>query len=234
MSLKKLEVIDREKIEKRGEGKKYAILMAGLKLFGELGLNGTSVRMIADEANANIAAIAYYFSSKENLYLEVVKYIGEQCSQHIVEMKTKLDDSKDMGSLTKEEALSLLEFVQVSMLRMFIERDDPKAWAQIIMREQAKPTEAFDTLYEQFMRPMQLLTSRCVAILLDLPPDHIQVKVKLHTLVGQVLVFLVSRESFLRHLGVEKIDNAQMEEIEKVVIDNIRLCAVPSTAKTHV
>jgi len=47
------------------------LLDAAEELFCERGFEGTSVRDIAASANCNIAAVNYYFGSKEKLYLEV-------------------------------------------------------------------------------------------------------------------------------------------------------------------
>jgi AcrR family transcriptional regulator len=49
------------------------ILAAAASLFAAHGFDGTSVRMIAEEAGANQAAINYYFHSKDNLYHEILK-----------------------------------------------------------------------------------------------------------------------------------------------------------------
>lgn len=48
------------------------------KLFAENGLEGTSVRAIAEKAGANIAAVNYYFGSKENLYREVLMFVAKR------------------------------------------------------------------------------------------------------------------------------------------------------------
>jgi AcrR family transcriptional regulator len=44
------------------------------RLFSEYGFNGVSLRAITDEAQVNIAAVNYYYGSKQNLYAEVVKH----------------------------------------------------------------------------------------------------------------------------------------------------------------
>ena len=49
------------------------ILAVSRLLFAEIGFNGTSIREIAKQADVNVSAVNYYFSSKENLYEEVLK-----------------------------------------------------------------------------------------------------------------------------------------------------------------
>ena len=45
-----------------------------MKLFGQKGFEGTSVREIASGADVNPAMISYYFGSKEKLFRDLVEY----------------------------------------------------------------------------------------------------------------------------------------------------------------
>ena len=53
--------------------KKEELLDAAEELFGELGFEGTSVRMLAKKAGVNIAMVSYYFGSKEKLFEALVE-----------------------------------------------------------------------------------------------------------------------------------------------------------------
>ena len=44
------------------------LLKAGRLLFARRGYDGTSVKEIADQANANVALVSYHFGGKEGLY----------------------------------------------------------------------------------------------------------------------------------------------------------------------
>lgn len=67
----------------KGEQAKKQLIAAALAQFGEYGMNATT-REIAAQAGQNIAAITYYFGSKEDLYLAcaqwIADFIGEQFS----------------------------------------------------------------------------------------------------------------------------------------------------------
>ncbi len=64
------------------------LIAAALAQFGEYGMNATT-REIAARAGQNIAAITYYFGSKEDLYLAcaqwIADFIGEQFRPHAEE-----------------------------------------------------------------------------------------------------------------------------------------------------
>ena len=53
------------------------LLEAAGEIFAEKGFEGGQVRKIKDRADVNIAAVNYYFRSKEHLYIEAVK--GASC-----------------------------------------------------------------------------------------------------------------------------------------------------------
>lgn len=50
-----------------------ALIKAGRKLFAKNGLDGVTVRDIAQEAEVNVAAISYHFEGKEGLYRAVIE-----------------------------------------------------------------------------------------------------------------------------------------------------------------
>ncbi len=54
-----------------GEQSRSRLMQAGLRLFAAQGFAKTSTREIAEAANANIAAISYYFGDKAGLYRAV-------------------------------------------------------------------------------------------------------------------------------------------------------------------
>lgn len=54
--------------------RREAILSAAMKLFGQKGFEGTSVREIASLAEVNPAMISYYFGSKEKLFEKLVEH----------------------------------------------------------------------------------------------------------------------------------------------------------------
>ncbi len=54
--------------------KREIILSTAMKLFGQKGFEGTSVREIASGADVNPAMISYYFGSKEKLFEKLVEH----------------------------------------------------------------------------------------------------------------------------------------------------------------
>ncbi len=59
-------------------GNRSRLLQAATDAFAEQGFEGTSLRAIADTAGVSFQLIAYYFGSKEELWVETVDYLFER------------------------------------------------------------------------------------------------------------------------------------------------------------
>lgn len=60
-----------------GEARREAILDAGLAVFSGVGLHGASVEQLAEKAGLSKTNLLYYFPSKEELYLAVLRRVLE-------------------------------------------------------------------------------------------------------------------------------------------------------------
>ncbi|HQV98800.1 MAG TPA: TetR family transcriptional regulator [Bacteroidia bacterium] len=72
--------------------KKERILEVSEELFAEFGYDRTSVRMIAQKANINIAMISYYFGSKELLFTELVEYRALSFRLRLQDIQKEIED----------------------------------------------------------------------------------------------------------------------------------------------
>jgi AcrR family transcriptional regulator len=58
----------------RGNGRSEAILAVALRLFSEQGYTGVSIKHISQACRINSALIYYYFTNKDHLFVEALKY----------------------------------------------------------------------------------------------------------------------------------------------------------------
>lgn len=224
MPIKSLEKPDQKLLGKRGEGTRYALLMAGLELFGEYGVKATSTRMLAESSGTNVAAIPYYFGSKEGLYKAVVGYIVERMRAHIGEPGREAQQMMEAGKISKKQARGALQQLMAAFAGVFVESDEPKAWVRIVMREQSQPTEAFDILYYGQMQRVQKILARLVAVVVDLDPEGDEAKLRAHALFSQILGFLIAREGLLRQLGSKTLQEKHVGMIYRVLSMHIDAC----------
>ncbi len=224
MTLKGNKKQNKEFQRKRGETTKQALIKAGLELFSKHGLNVTSTRMLSKKSGANISAIPYYFRSKEGLYYAVVTYISEQMEKHVGYIVDEINERMSKEKLSKEEANKEYHRLINAFISFFIGTDEPKVWTQILHREQAHPTEAFEILYNKTIKKTQKIFTVLCGVLIDLPSDSLEVKIRVHALSGQILGFLVHQEELLRDLGVKKLSKTHIVYIRTILNAHIEVC----------
>ena len=117
------------------------------ELFAKHGFHNTTVRMISKQANVNVAAVNYYFRSKENLYVEVFQDAFKSLYKSFDGALQEVVDEVSW----KEEIDKWLTFV----LTLFLS-DEPRysLVRQIVAHERNSPTQLCKNLYDDFFIPV--------------------------------------------------------------------------------
>lgn len=68
----------RQDLAKKRDELRSQIMSAAVAVFAEQGLNGASTQAIADQCGISKTKLHYYISGKEDLYVEVLKYIVDE------------------------------------------------------------------------------------------------------------------------------------------------------------
>ncbi|WP_423191365.1 transcriptional regulator CecR, partial [Citrobacter koseri] len=136
----------------KGEQAKSQLIAAALAQFGEYGLHATT-RDIAAQAGQNIAAITYYFGSKEDLYLAcaqwIADFIGAQFRPHAEEAERLFAQPQPDRAAMRELILRACK----NMI-MLLTQDDTVNLSKFISREQLSPTAAYQRVHDQVLNPL--------------------------------------------------------------------------------
>ena len=112
------------------------------QVFSEKGFEASTVREICQLASVNIAAIHYHFGDKERLYIEAVKQAN--CQQGVVQFDWPA------GCPPEQKLADMVSH----MVEMMLAENAPSWHIELMMRELARPTNACQTLVEEFISPM--------------------------------------------------------------------------------
>ena len=199
------------------------LLNTAIDQFGRQGLEGASTRAIAAAAKTAMSSITYHYGGKEGLYRAAAQYIGAQIAARFASVLAETREPRKLEPVAAQEAVVALADRFLSMMLSA----ESAPWARFIVREQMEPTAAFEVLWGEFM---QRLSEHLVQLVLRAGHGrwgHAEARVRAVALIGQVLVFRVSRATALRVTGWQDIGPAQAAEIRRVVHAHVRaiLCA---------
>ncbi|HBC5557150.1 transcriptional regulator CecR [Proteus mirabilis] len=208
----------------RGELAKRQLLEAACEIFGKNGPDGATTRQIAQAAKQNIAAIAYYFGSKEGLYLAVAQYIADLIRIDFEPTVAQLDDFLEKTNPTEHlpllQKLIIDSFLQYA--RLVLDKSNVHI-SRIMAREQLVPTEAYSLIHQQALSPLLTRVNRLLALYIGLDPTLPKTMLHTHAILGEVLSFRLVRETILRQTGWDRIGKQEYEIISNTLKVHITL-----------
>ena len=204
------------------DGARERLVAAGLAIFGEYGFHAATTRRIADRAGVNLAAIPYYFGTKEKLYLAVAEHIAVQAHRYmepVLDAARRAADDPDAPPEKLQATLLLLLDRFATFLLSPRTSDDV---GRFVLKEQLAPTAAFDILFENAMKHMQQAVAALLGRLLARSPASPEIRLRANMFLGQVVMFRATHALTLRSLGHEAYDESDRELIRALIADHSR------------
>ncbi len=191
------------------------LLDVAIDQFGLHGVEGASTRAIAAAAETTMSAITYHYGGKEGLYLAAARHIADQIGgrmESTIAAATKSCGENTTPRVAIEAILNILDrFGQIMV------DDDSAAWARFVTREQMQPTKAFDILYGTFMSPMLDFLSNMLVRIGGSRMDMAEARLRVISIIGQVLVFRVARATLYRAMDWTEVDADNAREIREII-----------------
>ncbi|MDR2226130.1 transcriptional regulator CecR [Providencia rettgeri] len=208
----------------RGENAKLQLLLTAADVYGEQGLDGATTRKIAQASGQNIAAISYYFGSKEGLYLAVAKMIAKNIKESFHDVFSAIDHflNQPVNERTPQEALDLLQKTVIAYNYFQLEKKN-LSFSRILAREQLNPTEAYTIIHEQALGPIHSRLNRLIAVYIGADPNHLTTLIHTHAILGETLSFRIARETLLRQTGWKHINENEFKIINQVLIEHTNI-----------
>lgn len=206
-------------VTSRGELAKKTLITAAIAQFGEYGLHATT-RDIAAHAGQNIAAITYYFGSKEELYIACAQWIADFINHNFHQ---QVADAKALLELHDTDKAKVRELIHTACMRMIglLTADETLNLSKFISREQLSPTPAYQLIHDQVIAPMHSHLTCLVGRYTGRDPNDTETILHTHALLGQILAFRLGRETILLRTGWPTFDQACVQQISSVVLSHV-------------
>ncbi|MCP4642764.1 MAG: CerR family C-terminal domain-containing protein [bacterium] len=193
-------------MEQEPSGTKLILMMSAGELFADHGLEGTSVRTIAEKADVNIAAINYHFGSKENLYSEVLQHVADRLRdtfvQELVDEEARLD--------TREKiAASIAELIRLRFDRYF-SAELPGWYSKLLIRSLLEPSPALQVIAKRIFRP-DLAALRKIVLLAQPSMSVREADMMAFSLTGQIAFYSFAQLPIMMILRKECYDASFLE-----------------------
>lgn len=207
----------------KGEQARRKLLLAALQKIGAKGYENASVREIAEEAGQNVAAIAYYFGTKDKLYAAVLEGIGEYLRGVFEQVSADSRQMLEEGRLEPEMARGIIKRMMRTLLGEQLGSGEFEKIRLVMLREQAAPSENFELLYQAALKPLHELFTRAMCIATGEDPASTEVIFRTHAMFGQVLAFTLARATLLRRLGTTRLEAADVAAIAEILDQHVDL-----------
>ncbi len=213
----------REIVPQRGDATRKRLIGAAIEIFGVNGFDGTSTRMLAERAQANLGAIPYYFGGKAGLYRAAAQHIADGLSAKMIATVTEVESALKDRNLAHSELFELLDRLMVrTFAAIVLGSKEADSWCYFIVREQMQPREGFEILYRSVMARIQKLCVALVARILEVPEDDPRCSIRAMTIMGEIMIFRTARAATLKRLGWSRFTADRLAEVQAVLSENFR------------
>lgn len=196
-----------KKIE--NENSKQRILQAATKLFAAQGFEGTSIRQICKEADANICMISYFWGGKQELYNGIIEDLIEKQTEYA---KTFIDFDIEPSSLDKTSQINLLMTVIDKIIEYFYSEKISKDLLIFLLKAQQNEKSAINS-------PAFMYLKKLIGAIFNKPENDREIIFKTVFIISQFNSPKILPNFSLYPLGQDDF----IQEDIKIIKENVKL-----------
>jgi TetR/AcrR family transcriptional regulator, regulator of cefoperazone and chloramphenicol sensitivity len=187
------------------------VLEAAAQLFAERGYQNVTIRDICAAADANVAAVNYYFHDKLGLYKAVIEMVADAMD------RAKRDALETGEGRSAEDRLRT--YISGFLSRVFEKDKKTSCIEGLIGREMAEPSPAFELIVKRGIIPHSQRLGDVIAELAGIPADDPRIRFCNASIQAQCL-FYRSAEPVMRYMIPDlKITPQFIEKIAQQISD---------------
>jgi TetR/AcrR family transcriptional regulator, regulator of cefoperazone and chloramphenicol sensitivity len=195
------------------------IMETSIRLFGEHGFKGVSVRDISAAAGVNIAAVSYHFGSKQGLYRTLFETVMDEDEDRFREQMANVATLLGRAGADRALLAAAVEILVGGMVGRIATYEHTHWFSVLLARELALPGELFELLYRRRAEPIMALMTRVVTAALGLPQGEPSGRLAANVLYGQVANLVFSRPVLWRQMGWDRYGAERVELLTQTVSD---------------
>lgn len=202
------------KMEQRSQASAFdptpgKLIEAAGPVFAEYGFRGATVREICARAATNVAAVNYHFGDKMGLYTAVLKESVRAAKVPV--MQLFLDQ--------KAPPEEILRSVIKARVQIANRAGRPDWHFRIMIHEMAQPTPALSRVIQDIVRPIYERMLGLIGAITGLPPHDEKTRLCVHSLMGQVFLYIMQGPFLTRIWPELKMTPEQLDRIGDHIAD---------------
>jgi TetR/AcrR family transcriptional regulator, regulator of cefoperazone and chloramphenicol sensitivity len=191
---------------------KERILYEAEVLFAERGFYAVTVREITQAARCNLAAVNYHFGNKQNLYMEVFRCLWKPRAKRVLTRFEKLLEAQGERTLQ-----GIVHSIAEAFIKGPLSEEERLRHSQLMIREMARPTEAFEMVIGDVIGPFQQKLVELIRPFMAREMGRVALLLHIQSIISMVTHFNFARNSVMRITGMEYDDRFTDELVEHVV-----------------
>jgi TetR/AcrR family transcriptional regulator, regulator of cefoperazone and chloramphenicol sensitivity len=185
------------------------LIDAAGEVFAESGYYAATVREICKRAGTNVAAVNYHFGDKLGLYTAVLKQSLRAAKLQAI-----------YGALEKSGPPEQILRAVIRVRLKGLQRLDLANWQfRLLIHELAQPTPALSRVVNEVSRPIYDRLLKVIGEIIGQSPEDEKTRLCAHSVMGQILVYMLARPVINRLWPELKMTDEQVERIADHIAD---------------
>ncbi len=195
----------------KNDDTKDRILNKAENMFAHKGYHGVTVREITESAKCNLAAVNYHFGNKWNLYLAVFRFRWLPRAKQLREAVIKA-----LAEYETPTQANVVKALSQAFLEGPITDDERKQHSLLIFRELAEPTEAFELVAEEAVKPLFQVLKEHLRPFMSGAQDEKRLELNIFSIFALVTYFNFSRAA-VTHITGQTYD----QDFKSLLVEHI-------------
>ncbi|MBW2561891.1 MAG: CerR family C-terminal domain-containing protein [Deltaproteobacteria bacterium] len=197
------------------------LLKVAESLFAQKGYDSVSVREITNAAHCNLAAVNYYFGNKKALYLSVFRERWMPRAQRIL---TCFEEN--LASRNETSPATVIQSLAEALIKGPLTDEERLCHFQLMIREMTKPTEAFEIVTQETMKPSLVRLGQLLQPYLHESMDEERTILNILSIFSMVIYFNFARlpvSKIIRHAYDEPFKDRLIQHIVQFSLSGMPL-----------
>ncbi len=165
-------------------------------LFAQKGYDAVSVREITTAAHCNLAAVNYHFGNKQALYLNVFRERWMSRAQRILAYF-----EKNLADHNETSPAVVIQSLTEALIKGPLTDEERLCHFQLMIREMTKPTEAFEIVTQETMKPSLVRLGQLLHPYLKENMDEEHTLLNILSIIAMVIYFNFARMPVSKIIG---------------------------------